>query len=129
MLRATMNLHRFVWHDLQTKDLEGAKRFYGEVFGWETDDMDMGGWSYTVFKTGETQVAGCMTIPEGEETPPHWYPYLATDDVDATTEKAKELGAKVYHGPADIPGDMGRISVLGDPTGATFGLHHYKGSS
>jgi uncharacterized protein len=119
----------FAWDELYTNDVDAAKRFYREVFGWTTEDMDMGEFTYTLFKSGDAQVAGGMTIPEGEETPPHWYPYLATDDVDATTEKAKELGAKVYHGPADIPGDMGRISVLGDPTGATFGLHHYKGSS
>jgi hypothetical protein len=33
ILRA-VHLHRFVWHDRNTKDLEGAKRFYGEVFNW-----------------------------------------------------------------------------------------------
>src|SRR5262245_28061915 len=119
----------FAWDELYTNDVDAAKRFYREVFGWDSDDTDMGGWTYTLFKTGETQVAGCMTIPEGEGTPPHWYPYLATDDVDAATEKAKQLGGKVYHGPTDIPGDMGRFSVLADPSGATFGLHQYKPSS
>ena len=103
--------------------MDAAKRFYGEVFGWTGEDADMGGYTYTLFKSGDTNIAGCMPIPEGEETPPHWYPYLATDNVDAATEKAKGLGAKLYHGPADIPGGMGRISVLGDPTDATFGLH------
>ena len=37
-----MNKHRFVWHDLNTKDLEGAKRFYGELFNWKFDESDDG---------------------------------------------------------------------------------------
>src|SRR5207249_5185428 len=77
----------FVWDELYTNDVDAAKRFYGEVFGWTGEDADMGGYTYTLFKSGDTNIAGCMPIPEGEETPPHWYPYLATDNVDAATEK------------------------------------------
>src|SRR5919201_2235802 len=29
----------FVWDELATSDVEGAERFYGEVFGWTTKDM------------------------------------------------------------------------------------------
>ena len=113
----------FVWDELMTSDVGGAKAFYGEVFGWSAEDVDMGTGKYTLFNAGETNVAGTLSR---DDIPSHWYPYLATDDVDASTEKAKELGATVYMPPTDIP-DMGRFSVLGDPTGATFGL--YKSAS
>ena len=113
----------FVWDELMTTDVESAKRFYAELFGWTTDEMDMGGDTYTLFESEETSVGGVFASPEDVEAPPHWYPYLRTDDVDASTAKAKELGAKVYVEPMEIPGDVGRFSVLGDPTGATFGLH------
>jgi predicted enzyme related to lactoylglutathione lyase len=55
------------------------------------------------------------------QAPPHWLAYLGTDDVDASTARAKELGATVFVEPADIPG-VGRFSVLQDPAGATFAL-------
>ena len=32
----------FVWDELMTTDVEDAKRFYGEVVGWESRDQDMG---------------------------------------------------------------------------------------
>ena len=53
--------------------------------------------------------------------PPNWLSYLGTDDLDATTGKAAELGATVHMEPTDIPG-VGRFSVLQDPVGAAFAL-------
>jgi uncharacterized protein len=113
----------FVWDELLTSDVGAAKSFYGEIFGWKSSDMDMGeGRTYTLFnKADDANVAGCLAPPPGSEAPPHWYPYLATDDVDQTTAKAKELGATVYMEPTSMP-DVGRFSVLADPAGATFGL-------
>lgn len=112
----------FIWDDLLTTDVEDAKRFYAELFGWNASDYEMGAGSdaYTVFQTGETSVAGCMK-PREQGIPAHWYPYLATDDVDATVAKAKELGAQVYLEPTSME-TVGRFAVLGDPSGATFGL-------
>ena len=116
----------FVWDELHTSDPGAAKSFYGEVFGWTARDEDMGGMTYTIFQSGAgTDVGGCMQLMEGMQAPPHWLVYIGTDDVDATTARAKELGATVHIEPADIP-NVGRFSVLQDPTGAAFGL--YKGS-
>ena len=98
--------------------------FYGEVFGWTARDQDMGGFTYTMFQSPSgTDVGGCMQMMEGTPAP-HWLVYIGTDDVDASTARAKELGATVYVEPADIP-NVGRFSVIQDPTGAVFGL--FKG--
>jgi len=116
----------FVWDELHTSDPGAARSFYGEVFGWTARDEDMGGMTYTIFQNrGGTDVGGCMQLMEGMQAPPHWLVYIGTDDVDATTARAKELGATVHVEPADIP-NIGRFSVLQDPTGAAFGL--YKGT-
>jgi predicted enzyme related to lactoylglutathione lyase len=53
--------------------------------------------------------------------PPHWQPYVAVGDPDATTAKAKDLGGAVLAEPMDVP-KVGRIAVLRDPQGATFGI-------
>jgi uncharacterized protein len=111
----------FVWDELMTSDVDGAKRFYGELYGWTTEDMDMGpAGTYTLFKVGESSIAGCLSNAQNP-APPHWYPTVAGEDVAATTKKAGELGAQVYMQPTSIP-EVGRFSVLGDPTGATIGL-------
>jgi predicted enzyme related to lactoylglutathione lyase len=113
----------FVWDELHTSDPSAAKSFYGEVAGWSARDQDMGGGvTYTMFQNrGATDVAGCFPLMEGAPAPPHWLVYIGTDDVDATTARAKELGATVHIEPEDIP-NVGRFSVIQDPTGAVFGL-------
>jgi predicted enzyme related to lactoylglutathione lyase len=110
----------FVWDELGTTDVDGAQRFYEEVFGWTTSDMgpDYGG--YRIFNRGETGIAGVMALQE-DSAPPHWKPYIAVEDVDATAAKAAELGGSVLMEPMDVP-KVGRLAVLRDPQGATFGI-------
>ncbi len=57
--------------------------------------------------------------------PPHWMAYVGVDDVVATTAKAKSLGATVTQDVMEV-GDYGWMSVLTDPTGATFALWQAK---
>jgi hypothetical protein len=112
----------FVWDELMTSDIEGAKRFYGEVVGWETEDMDMGeGLVYTMFKTGDAQRGGGMPIPEGVEAPPAWMTYIGTEDVDTTWAKAESLGAEAIRTPFDVL-TVGRLAIFKDPTGAVIGI-------
>jgi hypothetical protein len=110
----------FVWDELGTTDADGAQRFYEEVFGWTTNDMgpDYGG--YRVFNRGETGIAGAMTLPDATFSP-HWQPYVAVEDPDAVVAKAGELGGSTLAAPMDVP-NVGRLAVLQDPQGATFGI-------
>ena len=110
----------FVWDELVTTDADGAQHFYEQVFGWTTNDMaaDYGG--YRIFNRGEDGIAGLMTSPDAS-VPSHWQPYVAVDDPDATSAKAVELGGTVLAEAMDVP-KVGRIAVLRDPQGATFGL-------
>lgn len=112
----------FVWDELMTSDVEAAKRFYGEVVGWEARDQDMGeAGAYTLFSSGGEDRAGALPIPPGLEAPPHWLTYLGTADADATAARAAELGGIVQREPFDVL-TVGRIAVLADPTGAYVGL-------
>jgi uncharacterized protein len=110
----------FVWDELGTTDADDAQRFYGEVFGWTASDMGPEYGGYRIFNRGETGVAGFMALPDAT-LPPHWQPYVAVDDPDATTAKAKELGGTALMEPMDVP-KVGRLAVLQDPQGATFGV-------
>jgi predicted enzyme related to lactoylglutathione lyase len=46
----------------------------------------------------------------------HWSIYLRVTDVDATVAKAQSLGGSVCVPAFDAPG-VGRIAMIGDPTG------------
>jgi uncharacterized protein len=110
----------FVWDELGTSDVDAAQRFYEQVFGWTTSDMgpDYGG--YRIFNRGDDGIAGVMSLPDAS-IPTHWQPYVAVDDPDRTTAKAIELGGSALMEPMDVP-NVGRIAVLRDPQGATFGI-------
>jgi hypothetical protein len=47
--------------------------------------------------------------------------YFQVDDVDATANKAKEMGAKLHLPPMTMDG-VGRMSVIADPQGAAFSI-------
>src|SRR5918998_4241018 len=108
----------FSWVDLATTDPAGAKRFYGELFGWEADDMPAGdGATYTMLRLGEHYVAGLAEQPEderGQGIPPHWNNYVTVADVDASAERVGSLGGTVLAPPFDVL-TAGRMCVVQDP--------------
>jgi predicted enzyme related to lactoylglutathione lyase len=130
------------FNSLSTRDVKGAKAFYGAVFGWET--LDLGGgvqmWrlpGYAEFleqsdpglrkrvaesggPTGfEDVVAALNPIADHEgDVPAHWGVTFAVEDADATAERASELGGQVLAPPFDAP--WVRMTVIADPQGATF---------
>lgn len=115
------------WTELSSRDVEGAKRFYPEVFGWTAQTSDAGGMEYTEFKVGDQSVAGLMAMSPmvPAEVPSYWMPYFAVTDVDKVTGEATALGATALVEPMDFPG--GRFAVIRDPQGATFGLLRLAG--
>lgn len=117
----------FSWNELSTNDPQAAAAFYGALFGWTVETMDMGTGPYHVIKTGETAVGGIMRMPPGAGAmPPAWGCYVTVASADATAEKCRALGGKVLAGPMDIP-KVGRFVVLQDPQGAVINAMAYSG--
>ncbi len=119
------------WVDLATSDIDGAKAFYGSVFGWEAEDMptDDQGSNYTLYKKNGKTVAGMGTLPDelaAAGVPPMWSTYIAVDDVDAAIAKVQAAGGGVMMEVMDVPGS-GRMAFVTDPTGASVGLWQAKG--
>jgi len=113
----------FHWNELMTRDPEGAKAFYGNSVGWTFDPMQMDkGKTYWVCMDGDKPCGGIfdMNGPDFEGLPPHWFPYLAVDDIDARLEKATSIGGKIKRPAFDVPG-IGRIAIIEDTTGAAIG--------
>ncbi len=114
----------FSWNELMTTDVAGAKIFYGELLGWDMEDMQLN-MSYTVGKAGDVQTSGIMAIPpELDGMAPQWGGYVTVDNIDASALRAQELGGKLLVPPTDIP-KIGRFCVIQDPQGATLSLITY----
>ena len=107
------------WNEVMTGDVPAAAAFYAGLFGWSTQEMDMGDAGvYTVFMLGERGIAGGTGLPPVEGVPPHWGTVFAVDDCDAVAAAVAEHGGSVMAGPFDTP--MGRSAACADPSGAVF---------
>ena len=138
-----------VFNGLNTRDVEGARSFYGSVFGWQTTAIGGGAEGWTLPGYGdwlerehhpelrkqmaeagapegfENVVASIIPIADDQpDAPAHWSVTFAVDDADAAAAKATELGGNVIVPPFDAPWSTStytiRVTVIGDPQGATF---------
>jgi uncharacterized protein len=112
---------RFSWHELMTSDVASARSYYGELLGWTFSEMDMGpAGTYTIAKSGATDVGGFMKTEAGKGIPTHWVGYATTPDVDGLAKRVEKLGGKVHVPPTDIP-NVGRFTIFADAQGGTLG--------
>jgi predicted enzyme related to lactoylglutathione lyase len=115
----------FSWSELMTTDPRAATEFYGTLFGWKVEAMEMPNGTYYMVKVGDAGIGGIMAMPpDAGKMPPNWCPYVTVDDVDATAKQCTALGGKVVHGPDDIPG-VGRFAVILDKQGAALNIITY----
>jgi hypothetical protein len=112
----------FYWNELMTRDVDGAKKFYGETIGWSFSSMPSSEGTYWIAMAGDKPVCGIMQMKGDrfEGVPPHWFSYVAVDDVDGRLTKVEGAGGEVIRPVFEVPG-VGRIAILKDPTGAVVG--------
>jgi predicted enzyme related to lactoylglutathione lyase len=117
----------FVHVELNTTDLPKAKEFYSKLFDWHMEDMPMGEHgTYTLIKPGNGTGGGMMKHPM-PGAPSMWLAYVQVDDVKASADKARSLGANIIVEPTDIP-NIGTFSIFLDPTGAALALWKQAGA-
>jgi len=121
------------FNDLHTNDAEGARAFYGAVFGWEL--LNGGMWALPAYgdfleernpgtRDRVAQFGGPSRFEEVVATllridgPARWGVTFAVEDADATAARAAELGGTVLIAPVDAP--WVRTTVIADPAGAVF---------
>jgi predicted enzyme related to lactoylglutathione lyase len=111
------------WNELHSRDLDSAKKFYGDVFGYSFDDMSSDDFTYFIFKRSSDNegVGGMGTadmLPEG--VPSVWLTWFSVDSCDDSVAKVKELGGTVRMEPNDSP--FGRMAVVEGAQGEVFGV-------
>ena len=115
----------FIWYELLTTDIAGAKAFYDAVVGWNIQDRSdfpndyrMIGRSDGKFAGGAMQITSEM---QQHGARPTWLAYLHSNDVDGQVAAIERDGGKVMMPPFDIP-NVGRVAMVTDPSGAPFYL-------
>ena len=113
----------FCFPELNTRDMDGAKRFYGGLLGWTWFDVPSAAGGYSLLRAEGRDVAGLHRSDRGE---PSWLCYVSVDSADRVAARAAERGAKVLAAPFDVPG-VGRMAAIEDPAQARFALWEARG--
>jgi predicted enzyme related to lactoylglutathione lyase len=110
------------WNENMSRNYEGNKAFYHEVFGYDYGDISADGMQYATLDLDGRQAGGIGAIgPEQPaETPAYWLPYFGVADTDAAVAKIAELGGRAVAPPFDTP--YGRMAVVADDQGAVFAV-------
>jgi uncharacterized protein len=112
------------WTDLQTRDVEAAKAFYADVFGWRYEDLPTpDGRSYAQAFVGDALVS--VIAPQSREqqaaaAPAQWNVYFATDDARELAEDLAHSNGRLEFGPEAV-GDTGVMVFFAPPGGGTTG--------
>jgi predicted enzyme related to lactoylglutathione lyase len=117
----------FSWNELNTRQPDEAKQFYGSVFGWGTADVPMGdGPGYVTWQSAgsdddNNSIGGLLDMrgQAPDEIPPHWLVYFTVEDRDATLEKATSNGGSEM---LKVDMAMGKFAIIADPHGSAFGV-------
>lgn len=113
----------FIWYELMTTDMDGARAFYEPVVGWSMGaDSGQPGMDYRMISDADGMAGGMMGINadmQAQGARPMWIGYIGVQDVDAMAERIKQAGGHIFVPPRDIPG-IGRFAMAADPQGAPF---------
>jgi predicted enzyme related to lactoylglutathione lyase len=115
-----MSKRNVVHVEIPAANVEGAGKFYQELFGWKIQhDPEM---KYTMWEAGDGDEYGGFPEVSAENPAGQVLVYIDSDDIEADLRKAEKLGGKVLHQKAEIPG-TGWFGVFQDPTGNVLGLY------
>jgi len=107
------------WTDTGQPDPGAAASFYGELFGWELQDvMPPGAGPYIIgrIRGGD---AAAITQPEQSGDPAAWRTYISVERADDAAERVRAAGGAILAEPFDV-GEAGRMAVFADCEGAVF---------
>ena len=120
----TNEVGKIGWIDMSVGDADGARDFYKAVVGWETEDVDMGGYSDYVMKmpaTGDGVAGVCHAQGSNADLPSGWLIYIVVEDVEKSAAACTAHGGRIVLEPRGLAG--GRFCVIEDPGGSVAALY------
>jgi hypothetical protein len=109
-----------VWVDLGSPDPQASARFYGQLFGWQAEDLGEAAGHYTMFRHDGKQVAAVGGLMSPGQ-PTVWSTYVAVSDAADTARRVTEAGGQVLAPPFAVM-EEGTMAVFMDPSGAAFSV-------
>lgn len=114
-----MAAHRIVHVELSAQDPAAAGAFYAELFGWKLQPVPED--DYLLFEPPDAPGGGFVRTGSMGFQPGEVLIYVATDDIDATLQRAEALGGQTLVPQTEIP-NIGWFGIFRDPAGNRIGL-------
>ncbi|WP_442599993.1 VOC family protein [Neobacillus sp. D3-1R] len=122
---------RLIHFEIHVDDMERAKKFYGEVFGWTFEDWsEYAGMPYFGAVTGDANEPGINGALMKRQSPPPqpnqplngYACTMGVEDYNSTEAKILDLGGQVAMPKYALPGMAWQGYYL-DTEGNIFGIH------
>ncbi len=107
------------WWEIPVPDLDDAKRFYGEVFGWTFQPF---GEDYFAALGPDGNMLGGIFKASDEELGNGVRITFKTDELEVALERVTGAGGTVVTQRSEIGGDMGWWAAFTDPAGRWIGF-------
>ncbi|TYK46219.1 VOC family protein [Actinomadura decatromicini] len=108
------------WFQVGTDAPDEARRFYGDMFGWQfAQDEGEDGYDLITYPGAERPSGGIAHSADASEN--HAIFLVMVEDVDATCARTEKNGGKVAVPATTTPNGL-RFAYLDDPSGNRFGV-------
>lgn len=112
-----------LWFEVNGKDGNKLREFYGKLFDWNIQVDATSGFDYGLVEaTGGGVGGGIGASADGGSGFATFY--VEVDDIDKALEAAEELGGKTVLPATPIAGMNMSFAYLSDPEGHVIGLSH-----
>jgi predicted enzyme related to lactoylglutathione lyase len=111
-------MNGLAYFEIPSNDLEKAKLFYSELFGWKCEYSPEG--KYMMFSTPDGPAGGF-----GKDMETHTKGiniYIEVEDLETTISKAIEIGGKCLTPKTEISPEYGFYAFIEDLEGNKIGL-------
>jgi predicted enzyme related to lactoylglutathione lyase len=115
----TNAITKMSWWEIPVPDLDDAKRFYGEVFGWTFDPF---GEDYFAAIGPDGSMLGGIFLAAEDKLGNGVRITFDTDDLEGALDRVTAAGGTVVSERTEIGGDMGWWAAFTDPAGRWIGF-------
>jgi predicted enzyme related to lactoylglutathione lyase len=118
--KKNQNAHSVVWFEIPADNVERAKSFYGQLFGWKIEKFP-GPMEYWHVDTGGSDDSPDGGMMKRQQPQQGITSYISVPSVDQFSAKVQKLGGKICMPKTAVP-QMGYFAVCQDPENNTFAL-------
>ena len=109
--------HPVIHAEIRSADPDATRAFFAELFGWTYSDGAFPGYSFVDTGVGEALPTAIGPLQGGADAVLF---FVGVEDVDATLQKAEQLGGKIIQPTQSVPGVS--FGVFADAQGHVVGV-------